>query len=339
METLRRPGADLRPLGLGELLDRTFTLYRNHFWLFCGIMVVPEGLSVLISVLWALSPGARAFQRITANPPADPRVALAGMASGVGATFILSIVHLLIYIVAVGAVTYAVADLYLQRSPSIQVAYRQAARRAGAVIGLCFLLGTMAAVLYFGAAMIGALGGAVLVGLGGAVVGSALGRVLGPIVIVTMVILAVLGGLALVAWVLMRFAVSMQILLLEGRGVFDSLNRSGSLTAGNRWRIFLGVAIMVLIVGALGAALTMPFVVMTMIDALKSHIVPTWLQVATAIAGGLNGVITGPLLAITMALIYYDLRIRKEGFDIEAALMAVAAEPSIADESPAPAAP
>ncbi len=339
METLPRPGADLRPLGLGELLDRTFTLYRNHFWLFCGIMVVPEGLSVLISVLWALSPGARAFQRITANPPADPRVLFSAMASGFGSAFVISIVHVLIYIVAIGAVTYAVADLYLQRSPSIQVAYRQAARRAGAVIGLCFLLGTIGAVLYIGAAMIGALGGAVLAGVGGAVAGNALGRVLGPILIAITLILSVLAGLALVVWVMMRFAVSMQILLLEGRGVFDSLNRSGSLTAGNRWRIFVAGLIMLLIVGALGAALTMPFVVMTMIDALKSHVVPTWLQIASSIAGGLNGVITGPLLAITMALIYYDLRIRKEGFDIEAALMAVAAEPPIAGEGSAPVAP
>ena len=28
---------DLRPLSVGEILDRTFTLYRRHFWLFIGI--------------------------------------------------------------------------------------------------------------------------------------------------------------------------------------------------------------------------------------------------------------------------------------------------------------
>ncbi|MGH9811917.1 MAG: hypothetical protein ACRD4T_02160, partial [Candidatus Acidiferrales bacterium] len=32
---------DLRPLSLGELLDRTFSLYRNHFWLFVGITAIP----------------------------------------------------------------------------------------------------------------------------------------------------------------------------------------------------------------------------------------------------------------------------------------------------------
>ncbi len=32
---------DLRPLSLGELLDRTFFLYRRHFLLFIGIAAVP----------------------------------------------------------------------------------------------------------------------------------------------------------------------------------------------------------------------------------------------------------------------------------------------------------
>ena len=33
---------DLRPLSLGEMLDRTFSLYRRHFWLFMGINAVPQ---------------------------------------------------------------------------------------------------------------------------------------------------------------------------------------------------------------------------------------------------------------------------------------------------------
>ena len=43
--------ADLRPLSLGELLDRTFTLYRNHFWLFVGIMAVPQLLILAIGLV------------------------------------------------------------------------------------------------------------------------------------------------------------------------------------------------------------------------------------------------------------------------------------------------
>lgn len=33
---------DLRPLSLGEILDRAFSLYRNHFLLFVGIAAIPQ---------------------------------------------------------------------------------------------------------------------------------------------------------------------------------------------------------------------------------------------------------------------------------------------------------
>jgi len=42
---------ELRPLTLGELLDRTFQLYRNYFWLFVGIMAIPSAFSVPFTVL------------------------------------------------------------------------------------------------------------------------------------------------------------------------------------------------------------------------------------------------------------------------------------------------
>lgn len=35
------PELDLRPLSLGEILDRTFTLYRRNFLLFAGIIAIP----------------------------------------------------------------------------------------------------------------------------------------------------------------------------------------------------------------------------------------------------------------------------------------------------------
>ena len=45
---------DLRPLTLGELLDRSFSLYRRHFWLFVGIMALPSLLGLAFGLLVAL---------------------------------------------------------------------------------------------------------------------------------------------------------------------------------------------------------------------------------------------------------------------------------------------
>ncbi len=41
--------AELRPLSLGELLDRAFTLYRANFWVFAGIMAFPAALRVPVT--------------------------------------------------------------------------------------------------------------------------------------------------------------------------------------------------------------------------------------------------------------------------------------------------
>ena len=42
---------ELRPLSLGELLDRTFSYYRSHFWVFVGIMAVPQVFLVGVDLL------------------------------------------------------------------------------------------------------------------------------------------------------------------------------------------------------------------------------------------------------------------------------------------------
>src|ERR1700677_1109107 len=41
---------DLRPLSLGEILDRTFTLYRSHFALFLGITAIPQLLVLALQL-------------------------------------------------------------------------------------------------------------------------------------------------------------------------------------------------------------------------------------------------------------------------------------------------
>ena len=47
------PAPDLCPLSLGEILDRTFSLYRRNFLLFVGITAIPQ-LFVLVMQLTQL---------------------------------------------------------------------------------------------------------------------------------------------------------------------------------------------------------------------------------------------------------------------------------------------
>ena len=45
---------DLRPLSLGELLDRTFFLYRRNFLLFFGLAVIPYVVLVVLGLAFVL---------------------------------------------------------------------------------------------------------------------------------------------------------------------------------------------------------------------------------------------------------------------------------------------
>src|SRR5579875_3627754 len=38
---------ELRPLSLGEILDRTFALYRSRFWLFAGISMIAAAVNAV----------------------------------------------------------------------------------------------------------------------------------------------------------------------------------------------------------------------------------------------------------------------------------------------------
>jgi hypothetical protein len=54
------PELDLRPLSLGEILDRTFTLYRRNFLLFTGIIAIPQLMVLAFNLAQTSMKGARA---------------------------------------------------------------------------------------------------------------------------------------------------------------------------------------------------------------------------------------------------------------------------------------
>ena len=326
-----QPTIELRPLGLGEMLDRTFTLYRTHFWLFCGVMALPQAVRATVDVF-----AARAFSTMPLlgpTAPGDPRKVIEALQATAGSSILLGLVAFFIYGMAIGATTYCVADVYQRRSVSIRIVYQQVASRAGALIGLFLMLLLVCAAIYF-TVVFAAVFVAIFAARGVAL--------LSPVVSVLFIFVIVLAGLVLGAWLLMRFAVSLPVLLVEDKGVVESMSRSGALTRGNRGRIFLALLVIWCIVLGVTAVFTMIPTAYTMFSVLRGGRIPLWAVVSNAILGGVAGTITGPFLAITLAVIYFDLRIRKEAFDLEAlmAAPAVASPPPEAPQAPpAPLAP
>lgn len=110
----------LSPLSLGELLDRTFQLYRRHFLIFIGIVALPHLFLLPLQL-------ASVWQRTTKRFDLVD-VAFALVIAG-GGIFVLAI--------AQAATVIAVSRLYLGQPASIVDSY---SRVSGHVIRLCLLI-------------------------------------------------------------------------------------------------------------------------------------------------------------------------------------------------------
>ena len=123
-------GPGLQPLSLGELLDRAFTVYRRHFWLFVGIMAIPSCLYIPVEFLFLRTKNAP-FP--WSKAPLQTHVAMIAY----GALFLFWIISSVAY----GAATCAVADVYLDRRTTIQGAYARIRGRFWRLMSLNFNVG------------------------------------------------------------------------------------------------------------------------------------------------------------------------------------------------------
>src|SRR5688572_16119492 len=121
---------DLRPLSIGELFDRAFVLYRRHFWLFVGITAVP-GVFALALTLLQTGIQNPAMQGIDPDSPefASAVVAMVGL---IGGLFLVAVLYFVVYMVALGATTFAVSEVYLGRTATIAQVYGRMKGRVGA---------------------------------------------------------------------------------------------------------------------------------------------------------------------------------------------------------------
>ena len=110
--------------------------------------------------------------------------------------------------------------------------------------------------------------------------------------------------------VFVRFLFGSTVLVVEGRKGSKALGRSWRLAKGHFWKI-LGTTLLALIMAAvLGGILRLPG------DALYAAVGPAGWPFA-AIGLSLAAILTTPLTTLITVLLYFDLRIRKEAFDLE----------------------
>ncbi len=285
---------DLRPLSLGEILDRTFSLYRRHFLLFLGITALPHLLVLALNLAETM------MSQIPAVPTPSPveqlqaRTSSGGlMAFGIVGLIVGVFIYFLTYVLSQGATVFAVSELYLGRNITIGESF---GRMRGEIANLFGVL-ILNLILILGA----------------------------PLVCFATAILSATPALVLLGFTLLlfpglyfacRLIVCVPGALLENIGPRSALERSFKLTkdsAGRAFVIFLLYSIM-LYAGIL--LFMFPFLFMVGLSAREPGMMRIWMAMSQ-IGSFLAGVLVSPFLTIATAVFYYDLRVRKEAFDLQ----------------------
>jgi len=109
------------------------------------------------------------------------------------------------------------------------------------------------------------------------------------------------------------WAVATPALLVEGLKGRRARQRSRELVRGRWLPVFGALALGTLLNQIVAAAITVPAIALTLHG--RSHDLGG--AAVRAVAGVASSAITTPFLATLIAVLYYDLRVRKEGFDLE----------------------
>lgn len=257
---------DIRPMSLGEVLDRTFSLYKGNFLLLTGIMAVPMVFKLAYSI------GIEWFQRMSALAQAGRGPSLAVIMTGAAGAFILALFTWMLQSAATAGTIVAVSETYLGRRVTVSEAYRPVRKR---IFRLMLLL----------------LATGLLCGLG--------------------FILLIIPGIIL----LCRTAVVTPVMMLEDEDVGGSISRSMELTKGFAFQVFL-IFLLVWVISVVAGMLVAAPITFA-ITAMKLKTIPFYVAVLQHLATFVVEVLVTPIGSIAFSLMYYNLRVRKEAFDLQ----------------------
>jgi hypothetical protein len=289
-----------RPRGLGELLDGAFTLYRRNFLLLVAIAAVVQVPFALIQLLFFELSGVgdrvSSLRNIVSSGTAQGGLTpdqssqlsndLGTFVAYYGLVFVVQ--YLVVYPLSLAATTSAVSARYLDQSATVGSSYRAALSRWRSIIALVLSL--------------------VLIVAGGVAVSALLSVLTGAVALFAV---GALASFVVYLVLLVRAAVGPQSVVLERLGGWAGIRRSWQLTTGSAWRTF-GILLLLGIIQVIAAN-----VIVLPLDAAIARTEPATQLLISQVGAAVTAVFVAPITLVTLTLLYYDLRIRREGFDIE----------------------
>jgi len=287
------PGSGrFRAQSFGELLDSSFTVYRRKFLPILAITALFELPYLVVEFFAERSPLATLLGLSTQPPPATTAAALGELGTVTAALLVILAVSLGYYILlmplAQGGVIRVVSDDYLDRPTGVGPGLATALSRIGALVGyvlLELLIGVGPIVPGFGIALLAGSGGLLL--------------------------LFLLAWVVWVIFVFIKMCLGIQAVVLERLAPGAAVRRSFQLTAGSYWRIFLFYVVIIVVSSILSGVLSG---LTGLVIGAAPDITRASIEVVTS---GIISIFTSPFILILLTLVYYDIRIRREAFDIE----------------------
>ncbi len=293
------PPATLRPLSVADLIDEIFRLYRRNFALLFGLTaVVWLPASVLFALGFAIV--GRASTRIAPLEISD-------LATGVAVLLVGAAIGIVTFPLLVGATTHAVAERHLDRATTVGEAVRAAVRAFWRLVAGYFIVG------------LAAVGAVTALAVGGIAAGVLVGGVAGVILAILIAAAATVASV----WIVVTWALLPQAVVLEGAGVFPALGRSAGLVNGARWRV-IGLNFLLGMIGVVLFSIPSAFVSVI----LAPLPIPQNASFALAqVVAALAQAVYYPVQLGTMTLLYFDLRVRREGLDLALAAQRLQSNP------------
>jgi hypothetical protein len=115
----------------------------------------------------------------------------------------------------------------------------------------------------------------------------------------------------------------LQVALLEHCGPRKALSYSSSLVKGNWWRVVGIMVLFGLIVWGISAVLSFPVTIATVFQTFTRGITGAPMEpsmgflIASTIVSTIAGIIGAPIFIIGETLLYFDLRVRKQGYSLD----------------------
>lgn len=195
-------------------------------------------------------------------------------------SFVLAAIGIFAYALMSAVLSRFSSDVYLERPTGLGAVVRAVLPLVPRLIG--------ATILFFLVLMLGFV--PVLVGAG--------------ISSIPLIFIGMLLSLFWVFYAMARFFAVFQTIVLEDRGIVAAFSRSSVLSQNRKLHILLTLFLVVIIFAMLSFAVT-----------LLAQLFGT--IAGSVIMQALYTVVAYPLIGITQMILYYDTRIRAEGFDIE----------------------